>query len=171
MGRSLYLEELELRLAPTANIIYNPVGGSNLTLRVVQLGGVANLELVDDNAAKSVIQDVVLNQDCLVQITGDGDAADVLTVDFSFTGTATSEPITVNFDGGTPTTPPGPADQVNVVGSGAVYQPASFKLDAKSTSISVSGGLSAVGDISLTSTTSVTLAGDGHHARRERHGQ
>src|SRR6516165_8372782 len=53
--RPLFVEELEPRLAPTAKIIYTaPPGGSDLTLRVAQVSGVANLQLFDNTKVKVI---------------------------------------------------------------------------------------------------------------------
>jgi hypothetical protein len=153
--RPLFVEELEPRLAPTAKILYTaPATGSDLTLRVAQLGGVANLQLYD-NAQKAVLQGVALNQDARVQITGAAAASDLLTIDFSYTAGGTAEPITVLFDGGAPAQ--NITDKVTIAGSGPLYVPSTFSLQSDD-DIFVPGALQAVGDISLTASQQSTGA-------------
>jgi hypothetical protein len=144
----------------TGHINYTaPPTGSNLTLQVAKVGGATDLQLFD-NTLKTVVQQVALNQDIQVQITGAPKASNLLTVDFSYAGGGTPEPISVLFDGGTPAKKI--TDEVTIGGSGAQYQPASFTLQSNDDTF-VTGVLHAVGDISLTasqqSNGAVTLPG------------
>ena len=154
------IEELEPRVVLTGFINYTaPPVGSDLTLRVANVGGAADLQLFD-NASSSVIQQVALNQAIQVQITGADKASDLLTVDFSYAGGGTPEPITVQFAGGLPAM--GVTDQVTIGGAGAQYEPSTFTLQSDSP-VFVTGHLQATGDISLTagqqSTGTVTAPG------------
>jgi len=154
------LDWLEDRLAPTANINFTAgAGGSDLTLSVAQVDGAANLQLID-NSRGDIIQSVVLNQDCDVNIAGAAGASNLLTVDFSYGSAAPAEPITVTLDSGEPAS--GAMDQVTIGGSGPEYHPQSFMLQTDG-DIFVTGALQAVGDVSLTSiqqsTGAVVLAG------------
>ncbi len=147
-GRLLRMEELEPRLVLTGTIDYTaPAAGSNLTLRVAKVAGAANLQLFDNTGA-TVIQQVALDQDIQVNITGSATAGDLLAVDFSYAAGGTPEPITVMFNGGSSTM--NSTDQVTIDGTGTLYQPASFSLTSNA-SILVSGALQTSGDINLTS--------------------
>ena len=98
----LFLEELESRVVLTAFITYTaPSTGSNLTLRVAEVAGVADLQLYDNTHA-TLIQEVVLNQGVQVQITGAAAASDLFAVNFSYADGGTAEPIAVTFNGGLP---------------------------------------------------------------------
>ena len=142
-----HLEALESRLVLSALITYNaPSTGSNLTLRVAEVGGAADLQLFDD-LNMDVVGEAVLNQDIQVQITGSPQASDLLTVDLALAGGATAEPIAVTFNGGLPAM--NPTDKVTIGGAGPLYEPASFALQSNAP-ILVSGALQTVGDINLT---------------------
>src|SRR5262245_7204929 len=131
----LSLEELEPRLAPTANLNYNwgadhasdPIHGASLTLKVAAHDGNPWLQVVDNDAA-SLVREVQLNDDCAVGVTG-GPLSDVLTVDLGFTGAAPAFGITVTYDGGGPDLL-GIDDKVVIAGSGTQYKPQSFQLTA-----------------------------------------
>jgi hypothetical protein len=148
----LNLEELEQRLAP-ADLNYTwslaadptPLDGANLTLKLAQHNGNVWLQLVDNETA--TLQEVTLTQDRSVQVTG-GLLNDVLTIDSSFSGSAPAFNISVNFDGGT-NLPLISHDTVPIISSGAVYQAQSFTLTSTG-DVQVTGGLSTVGDITLT---------------------
>ena len=159
--RKLSLEPLEPRLAP-ADLTYvapDAFTGSNLTLRVAAHDAANWLQIVDNQNAAAVLQEVQLTADRSVQITGALVASDVLTVDFSFGGAAAPHNITVNFDGGGPDVLGLINDKVLIAGAGSLYQPQSFSLQAND-DITVTGNLSTVGDITLTSQDTETGALD-----------
>jgi hypothetical protein len=154
------IEELEPRLVLTGFLTYTaPATGSNLTLRVANVGGASDLQLFN-NVSSSVIQQVALTQDIQVKITGANKASDLLTVNLSYAGGGTSEPIAVQFAGGLPAS--GVTDKVTIGGAGTQYQPSTFTLQSDSP-VFVTGILQAKGDISLTdgqkSTGAVTAPG------------
>ena len=95
-----------------------------------------------------------------MQITGADKASDLLTVDFSYAGGGTPEPIAVQFAGGLPAM--GVTDKVTIGGAGAQYEPSTFTLQSDSP-VFVTGHLQTTGDISLTagqqSTGTVTVPG------------
>ncbi len=143
----LFLEELESRVVLTALITYTaPSTGSNLTLRVAEVAGAADLQLYDNTHA-TLIQEVVLNQAVQVQITGAAAASDQFAINFSYADGGTAEPIAMTFNGGLPSM--NVSDKVTIDGAGTLYIPSSFSL-VSNADIVVPGALQAVGNISLT---------------------
>jgi hypothetical protein len=156
--RSLYLERLEDRVAPTININYSWLSdnfnaqAADLTLKTAVESGSLHI-LLFDNAANSVVvdggtpQDFALNDVVQVTVNG-GPLADKLGIDFSNTtaGPATPYDITVNFSDGPDNSLK--QDSVTITGTGG-YHPQSFTLTSDA-DVNVLGQLTTVGDIHIT---------------------
>src|SRR5262245_35194646 len=108
--RPLRLEELESRLAPTADLVYNwttdhlynPLSGANISLKVADHDSSTWLQIVDPSAPTPVVHEVELTADRSVEVKGGPLFSDVMTVDFAYVGATGPHSITVTFDGGGP---------------------------------------------------------------------